>query len=44
MLLGIIHGKESSIVLQISTQVQRYFPPYVDERKYVTVNNQTVAM
>lgn len=44
MLLRIIHGKVSSTVQQISTQVQRHFPPYVDERRDVTVNNQFVAM
>lgn len=44
MLLRIIIGKESSIVQQIFTQVQRYFRPYGDERRDETVNNQFVAM
>lgn len=46
MLIGSIYGKESStsIVQQISTQVQRYFQPYVDKRRDVTVNNQFLAM
>lgn len=41
-MLRIIYGRESSTLQQISTQVQRRFPLYVDKRRDVTVNNQCV--